>query len=62
MVEQWTFQFTLESVIWSIDEQRFYCYIEEQERDVGDTFLDMEFLINDAKSCGFVGFEKIMDL
>lgn len=62
MVEQWTFQFTLESVIWSIDEQRFYCYIEEQERDVGDTFLDMEFLINDAKSCGFVGFKKIMDL
>ena len=62
MVEQWDFQFTLKSVIWSIDEQRFYCYIEEQEGDVLDTFINMEFLINTAKSGGFVGFEKIIDL
>lgn len=62
ITEQWRFGFTLKSVIWSIDDQRFHCGIEERERDADDTFLDMEFLISEAKECGFVGFKKVVDL
>lgn len=43
-------------VEWDIERQVFVCSSEEKERLALDTFLDMEFLIDIAKECGFKGF------
>jgi hypothetical protein len=49
------------SVTWSIDEQCFYCYIEDQESD-DDDWIDMDSLVKDAKHYGWDGFNKVMEI
>ena len=51
--------YPIASVSWSHDEQCFYCRIEVHEEEMDDGYdLDMKFLIETAKECGWVGFEQ----
>lgn len=65
---KWTCTYKLKSVTWSIDEQYFHCIIEDQENDSIDddailaSPITMDFLVSEARSCGWNGFEKIMQL
>ena len=63
ITEKQTVEYTLDSVVWSINEEYFYCNATDQESKADDgTFIDMGFLVDEAKSCGWSGFEKIIEL
>ena len=65
---KWTCTYKLKSVTWSIDEEYFHCLIEDQENySIEDDGLlaspiTMDFLIKEARSCGWEGFDKVMEL
>lgn len=64
---KWTCTYKLKHVTWSIDEECFHCLIEDQENYETDNGslsgpIDMQFLIDEARACGWTGFEKIVDL
>jgi hypothetical protein len=66
ITENWNFDYELISVTWSMDENRFYCYIDDQESDddssVFSNFIDMAWLVEEAKKYGWSGFSKIVEL
>ena len=61
ITEEWSHTFTIKSVTWSIDEQCFHCYVEDQE-DLDDAWINIEFLVDEARKFGWVGFDKVMKI
>lgn len=54
-------QVCLVSAVWIHHEQRFDCSAVQQEHRASDSWIDMEFLINEARLAGWVGFDNVWD-
>ncbi|RJQ58930.1 MAG: hypothetical protein C4530_09915 [Desulfobacteraceae bacterium] len=50
----------IESISYDIENQSFLCRTQQREHECDDgTFIDIDFLINDAKKHGWKGFETV---
>ena len=55
-------QVCLESAVWIHHEQRFECAAVQQEHWASDSWIDMEFLIREAREAGWIGFDDVVDV
>jgi len=52
----------IKSISYSIKDESFHCITEDKEFETDDfDFVDMDFLIKEAKKDGWQGFEKIYE-
>ena len=59
--DRWTTK-PIKSISYNIKDQSFHCITEDKEFETDDfDFVDMDFLIKEAKKTGWQGFEEIYE-